>query len=550
MRTRILRFFLISTAASLLSGCSPPTDDKISKRLDEIVRFRVENNEFTGSVLVAKDHQILLNKGYGLANREWNIPNTPTTKYRIGSVTKQFTAAAILLLEEQGKLKVEDLVKTHWPEAPPAWEKITIFHLLTHTSGIPSVTNLPDFKTWRLLDSTAEKTTGYVRDNPLEFPPGSEFHYSNSGYILLGYLIERISGQSYAEFLNQKVFTPLNMKDSGVDSDTAIIERRASGYTPGDDGPENASYTNMTFPHGAGALYSTTEDLLRWNQGLFGGKLLSPESLKKITTPFKNDYAFGLGIVKDKDKDRTLIAHSGGIEGFNTNLSYYPDEKLTIAVLANLNGDAPDQLTQQLSTVLHGETIVLPSERVEIRVSEDSLRKFAGLYELSPDTNAIITVSGGKLFTQLGSEEPEELLAESATRFFSRSIDGQIEFEQDAQGVVTGLILHLDGGKHPAKRLPERVEVKLPPEVLNRYAGTYRFETGLEVVMTVEDGRLRAKPQDQQPKDTLYAEAEDHFFSKSFNAQVEFTKNKAGQTTGLIFHKGGEHTRAPRLANR
>ena len=548
MRTLIFRLLLLSTAASLLSGCSPPNDDRITKRIDEIVRFRVENKDFTGSVLVAKGDQILLNKGYGLANREWNIPNTPTTKYRIGSVTKQFTAAAILLLEEEGKLKVEDLVKTHWSEAPPAWDKVTIFHLLSHTSGIPSVTSLPDFKTWRLLDSSAEKTTEYVRDKPLEFPPGSEFHYSNSGYILLGYLIERISGQSYAEFLDQKVFTPLNMKDSGVDSDTAIIERRASGYTPGDDGPENASYTNMTFPHAAGALYSTTEDLLRWNQGLFGGKLLSPESLKKMTTPFKDDYAFGIGVVKEKG--RTLMAHSGGIEGFNTNLSYFPDEKLTIAVLANLNGDAPDELTEQLSAVLHGETVVLPTERVEIKVSEDSLRKFAGLYELSPDTNAIVTVSSGKLFTQLGSEEPEELHAESPTRFFSRSIDGQIEFEQDAQGVVTGLILHLDGGKHPAKRLQERVEVKLPPEVLNRYAGTYRFENGLEVVMTVEDGRLMAKPQDQQPKDTLYAQAEDHFFSKSFNAQVEFTKNKDGQTTGLIFHKGEEHMRAPRVANR
>jgi CubicO group peptidase (beta-lactamase class C family) len=546
MRNGILRLLLIS--ASLLAACNRSKDDDISKRIDEIVRFRVDNKEFTGSVLVARGDQIIINKGYGLANREWSIPNAPTTKYRIGSVTKQFTAAAILLLEEQGKLKVEDPVKTHWPEAPPAWDKVTIFHLLTHTSGIPSVTSLPDFETWRLLDSTAEKTTAYVRDKPLEFPPGSQFHYSNSGYILLGFLIERISGQSYGDFLREKIFTPLNMKDSGVDSNIAIIERRAAGYSPGKDGPENTSYTNMTFPHGAGALYSTTEDLLRWNQGLFGGKLLSPESLKKMTTPFKDDYGFGLGIVKDKD--RNSISHSGGIQGFNTNLTYYPDEKLTIAVLANLNGDTPDQLARQLSAVLHGDTIVLPSERVEIKVSEDSLKKFAGLYELSPDTNAIISVSNGKLSTQLGSEDPEELLAESPTRFFSRSIDGQIEFEQDAQGAVTGLTLQLDGEKHPAKRLQERVEVKLPAEVLNRYAGTYRFETGLEVVMTVEDGRLMAKPQDQQPKDTLYAEAEDHFFSRSFNAQVEFLKNKDGQTTGLIFHKGGEHTRAPRLANR
>jgi CubicO group peptidase (beta-lactamase class C family) len=415
----------------MLAACQRPQEDKIAARLDQIVRFRVEQKEFTGSVLVAKGDQIVLSKAYGLANREWNIANTPTTKFRIGSVTKQFTAAAILLLEEQGKLKLDDFVKTHWPDAPAAWDKVTIFHLLTHTSGIHSVTDIPEYKTWQLSETTPEKVIRHVRDLPLDFPPGSKFDYSNSGYILLGYLVERISGQPYAEFLREKIFIPLGMKDSGVDSNTEIIERRASGYSPGPhDAILNADYVNMTFPHGAGAVYSTSEDLWRWNRGVFGGKLLSSASLQKMTTPFKDGYAFGVGVVTENG--RKVISHSGGIQGFNTNLTYFPDEQITIAVLANLNGEAPDQLTKQLTAVIHGEAVVLPSEKKEIQVTEESLKKFAGVYEVNPDFNVIITVSDGKLFAQLGGDDPSEMHAESPTRFFVRESDGQIEFQPDS----------------------------------------------------------------------------------------------------------------------
>lgn len=179
--------------------------------------------------------------------------------------------------------------------------------------------------------------------------------YSNSGYILLGYVIERVTGGSYERFVQDNIFTPLGMKDSGYDSNTAIIDRRAAGYSPSPNGPVNAGYIHMSIPHAAGALYSTVEDLLRWEQGLFGGKVISAASLQKMTTPFKNEYA--LGLVVHMDGGKKIIQHGGGIEGFNTFLAYHPDDKLTVIVLANLNGQAPNAIAAKLATVAHGGTV-------------------------------------------------------------------------------------------------------------------------------------------------------------------------------------------------
>jgi CubicO group peptidase (beta-lactamase class C family) len=322
-------------------------------RMEQVVQSFTHGQQFMGSVLVGRDHRVLLSKGYGFANLEWNIPNTPQTKFRLGSVTKQFTAACILLLEERGKLKTSDPVSTYMPDAPAAWSKVTLFHLLTHTSGIPSFTGFADYSSLEPFPTTPEKLVARFRDKPLEFQPGEKWNYSNSGYVLLGWLIEKISGEPYARFVQENIFTPLGMKDSGYDSNSAIIPRRASGYKRGKDGPEHAGYIDMSIPLSAGALYSTAEDLWRWEEALFGGKLLSEASLRKMTTPFLNNYAFGL-FVTDTQGHRAIL-HGGGIEGFNTSVSYYPDEKLSVIVLANLNGRAADELGVKLAAIAHGE---------------------------------------------------------------------------------------------------------------------------------------------------------------------------------------------------
>lgn len=320
--------------------------------LEAIVQPYVSAKTFMGTVLVARGNDILINKGYGMANLEWDIPNAPSTKFRLGSLTKQFTSASILLLEERGKLKIDDPVKKYMPDAPAAWDKITIFHLLNHTSGIPSFTNFPDYRKFEPFEITPEKEVALFRDKPLEFAPGTKWNYNNSGYVLLGYLIEKISGQSYVSFLKENIFTPLGMKDSGFDSNSEIIPHRASGYTPQNNALVNAGFIHMSIPFSAGSLYSTTGDLLRWEQALFGGKVLSAASLEKMTKPFLQDYAFGLA-VSNKDGHK-VIEHGGGIEGFNTHLAYYPEDKVTIVVLGNLNGRAPDEIAAKLGALTHG----------------------------------------------------------------------------------------------------------------------------------------------------------------------------------------------------
>src|SRR5580765_8282978 len=381
----MFKVFFGACALLLLSSAAQAQD---AARLDEVVQSYVQNKTFMGSVLVARDAKVILNKGYASANLEWNVPNTPTTKFRLGSITKQFTAASILLLEERGKLKLEDPIKMYVPDAPSAWDRITIFNLLTHTSGIPNFTSLAEYKTLQLSDSPPAKTIATVRDRPLDFFPGEKMSYSNSGYVLLGYVIEKITGASYEQFVRDNIFTPLGMKDSGYDSNSAIIERRAAGYSPLPRDPINAGYVHMSIPHAAGALYSTTEDLLRWEQGLFGGKVVSATSLAKMTTPFKSDYAFG--VMVQTVSGRKVVQHGGGIEGFNTFLAYYLDDKLTVAVLANLNGEAPNQIATKRAALAHGGVVQTTSERKEIPLPVATLSKYVGTYELGPSANMMI----------------------------------------------------------------------------------------------------------------------------------------------------------------
>jgi CubicO group peptidase (beta-lactamase class C family) len=421
-----------------------------AQRMDDVVQSYVRNRTFMGTVLVARDSDVILSKGYGSANLEWDIPNTPATKFRLGSLTKQFTAASILLLEERGKLKLDDPIKKYLPDAPAAWDAITIFNLLTHTSGIPNFTNLPEYKKLKLEETPVANTIAIVRDKPLDFAPGARMSYSNSGYLVLGYVIERITGAGYGKFVTDNIFTALGMKDSGYDSNTAIILHRAAGYVPSPAGPANAAFIHMSIPHAAGGLYSTTADLLRWEEGLFGGKLISAASLTKMTTPFKNDYAFGLTV--QTVAGRKVIEHAGGIEGFNTFLAYYPETKVTVAILANLNGQAPNQIAAQLADLAQGGTVQLPSERKEIALPIATLSKYVGTYDLAPGVNMMMRLVGDHLTTQLTGQQQFPVFAESETKFFLKVIDAQIEFFTDASGVVTHAVLYQNGRERKVPR--------------------------------------------------------------------------------------------------
>ncbi|NIJ19936.1 CubicO group peptidase (beta-lactamase class C family) [Sphingomonas naasensis] len=440
--------FAISLLA--LTVCAAPALAQDANRMQQVIALDADKGEFMGAVLVARDGQLLLDRGYGSANLEWKIPNDGDTKFRLGSVSKQFTAAAILLLQERGKLSLDAPLKTYLADAPAAWEKVTVRHLLSHTGGIPNFTGFPDYEKTKGLPATLDSLIARFRDKPLDFQPGEKFAYSNSGYILLTAIVEKASVQPYAAFVADNIFKPLGMGDSGYDSHAAVLSHRASGYTPSPHGVVNTDYIDMTIPQGAGALYSTTHDLLKWNRGLFGGKLLKPDSLKAMTTPVKDNYALGL-FVANAD-GATVINHGGGIEGFNTWLGYDPDRKLTVVVLGNLNGGAPNRIGKSLMTLARGGPVVLPGERQAVAVPPEKLREYEGVYELAPTFAITMRVEGDKLMTQATGQDAFELFAEKPDRFFLKVVDAQVDFTRDAAGKVTGLVLHQNGHDAPAKR--------------------------------------------------------------------------------------------------
>src|SRR5436190_7940533 len=518
-------------------------------RMDEIVQSYVRDKTYMGTVLVARGGDVMLSKGYGSANLEWDVPNTPATKFRLGSITKQFTAASILLLEERGKLKLEDPVKKYIPDAPAAWDTITIFHLLTHTSGIPNFTSLPEYKSLQLAESPVARTIATVRDKPLDFVPGEKMSYSNSGYLVLGYVIERITGTSYGSFVTDNIFKPLGMKDSGYDSNTAIIPRRAAGYMPSPAGPVNAGFVHMSIPHAAGALYSTTEDLLRWEQGLFGGHLISPASLAKMTTPFKSDYA--LGVMVQTASGRKAVQHGGGIDGFNTYLAYYPETKLTVAVLANINGEAPSQIAAKLADVAFGRAVQTTSERKEIPLPVATLSKYVGTYELAAGVNMMIRLAGDHLTTQLTGQQQIPIFAESETKFFLKVVDAQVEFFTDPGGAVTHAVMYQNGRERKVLRTsatvaePQHKEVTLPVATLARYVGTYQMPANAELSVTLDGNQLKAQLTGQ-PAIPIFAESETLFFYKVVEATLEFQKDANGAVTAVRLRQGPINSVAPR----
>lgn len=446
---------VLLTSLSLFAACALAQEAApITSKLDEYLSAAAKQG-FTGSALVARDGKVIFSKGYGMANAEWDIPNTPQTKFRLGSITKQFTAAAILLLQERGKLSVQDPVCKYIAECPKAWEPITIHHLLVHTSGIPSYTDVKSPEEFRKLSLTSVTPTGFVdsfKSKPLEFPVGEKMKYNNSGYFMLGYISEKISGQSYEVFLQENIFTPLKMANTGYDTHDRILKNRATGYSRRKDIRINSDYLDMTVPYAAGSLYSTVEDLFAWNEALFSDKLLSAKSREAMMTVDKNNYAYGLGV--NQQHNRKLVSHGGGINGFNTTLARFPEEKVTIVVLRNADHGVPNpgKISQDLAAIVFGEKYEMPRERVAIKIDPKILDAYVGQYELRPDFIITMTREGDSLMTQATGQPKFELFPESETKFFLKAVDAQVTFVKDDKGAVTHLILHR-GEDQKAKKI-------------------------------------------------------------------------------------------------
>lgn len=348
LSTRLSTFLALLLIAATLTG-----QDDIAAKLKLNLDAAVKEHTFSGAVIVTKQRKTLLCQGFGLANRELEVPNTPHTKFRLGSITKQFTAMAVSILQEQGKLKVDDLISKHLDQTPPSWEKVSIRHLLNHTSGIPSYTGFPQMMSRTVRQTaTIDEVIATFRDKDLEFQPGERFTYSNSAYVLLGKIIERAAGQDYEAFLREAVFRPLEMDDTGYDHNGTILPGRAAGYVKTPEGLANAPFIDMTWPHAAGALYSTVNDMARWDEALCEGKLITAESYQAMFTSGKGDYGFGW-FIRDREGHKE-IGHGGGIHGFSTSILRYPDDKVCVVVLSNVIPARVDRISRDLAGIALG----------------------------------------------------------------------------------------------------------------------------------------------------------------------------------------------------
>ena len=365
MKSNLKRLLIVLCMAFIITGITVQAieTDKAAA-IDKIMTVYHDYGLFNGTVLVAENGKILFKKGYGLANMEWEIPNTPDTKFRLASVTKQFTAMVVLQLVEQGKIKLDAPLITYLPDyRADIGKQVTIHHLLTHTSGIPSYTSRPDF--FKDIARDPYEPLPFIRkfcSDDLEFKPGSQFKYNNSGYFILGAIIEQVTGKSYAEAVQEQIFEPLGMDGSGYDLNATIIPKRAAAYEKRGNGYVNAHYLDMRLPFAAGALYSTVEDLYKWDRALYTDELLSPELKKTMFTPHIKNYGYGWAIRSRKIGDREvhITGHGGGINGFGTLITRYVDDQHLVVLLNNTGSTKLGPMTGQIANVLYGQPVTLP----------------------------------------------------------------------------------------------------------------------------------------------------------------------------------------------
>lgn len=428
---------------------------EVAEKVDAYLQAQATVNGFSGTVLVSRGGSPVLSKGYGWANAEWKIPNTRTTKFRLGSITKQFTAAVVLRLQEQKRLSVQDPICTYVSPCPDAWKAVTVHHLLSHTSGIPSYTGLPDYTKTMMVPKTIDQIVAVFRDLPLEFAPGEKFKYNNSGYFLLGVIIEKVVGKKYEDALRDEILTPLGMHDTGYDWSEPLLPQRAAGYTWRGDGWVNAKPLDMQQPYAAGSMYSTVTDLLIWDQALHTDRVL-PESARTIMfTPIKDNYAYGWAVQPPEraTSGKLQVGHGGGINGFSTMITRVPSDNVAAIVLGNVDNINAGNIARDVMAITYSLPYQTPRVRTTVTVTPGVLAQYVGRYQIGPDFILTVTLEDGKLMTQATGQSKLEVFAESETKFFLKVVDAQLTFGRDAAGKVSHVTLHQNGKDQKAAKI-------------------------------------------------------------------------------------------------
>lgn len=415
------------------------------EKLYQLMEAYFNINKLNGSVLVTQNGKILLNRGYGLRNISDRLPNDTNTVFQVGSLTKQCTATLILKLEEMKRLNVTDKLSRFFPDYPNG-NSITIENLLNHTSGIFNYTDDRVFmQTAAMKPVTQEIMLASFKDKPLKFSPGSNWEYSNSNYILLGYIIEKITNKPYEKVVQEMIFNPLKMTSSGFSFRELKNNNKAIGYTiySKDAGTESLEF-DPTVSYAAGAMYTTTSDLYKWQKGMSLHKIISGASFDRATTPNKNNYGYGNYILNINGKK--LLAHGGLTFGYSSYLGRIDQDDISIIILNNIMNTSINDIAKDVMNILYDKPYKLPAPIKEVTLSLEKLNSYIGSYQIAPQVSVVITVEEGKLFGQATGQDKILLTAQKEDCFFIRGADVRLEFTKDSSGIITGLIL-IDGGK-------------------------------------------------------------------------------------------------------
>lgn len=478
------------------------------------------------AILVARDNDILYRKGFGYADIQGNVRVTPETKFRIGSVTKQFTAAAILKLQEQNLLSVNDKLSKYIPGFPQG-DSVTIHQLLTHTSGIHSYTNKGEFISRVTKPILPDSLIAWFQNDPYDFKPGEQLQYNNSGYFLLGYIIGKVSGKPYGDYLKETFFEPLEMKNTGLHQTGISLTQEAKGYSRGTNGYEPATNWDMSWAGAAGALYSTLDDLLKWNLALHSGKVLTQKSFDAALTPVTLStgkapsmrYGYGLGLNSYRKVD--IVGHSGGLHGFITQLSYYPKEKLTVVMFSNTSDPAVNFDPNKVAEAFLWERMEKQQTFQETDVKPGNLTEYTGNFQIPNVGVLVITNDEDKLYAKLGGQGKYQVFPSAKDEFFWKIVEARLKFNRSEKGEINEAVIFQNGQELKGHRLAEEKIVSIDPAILDRYAGKFKMNDGEIVVISRNENRLFAKPE-KQPLLELHPLSDTQFLVKEIHAKITF----------------------------
>jgi len=512
----------------------------LEAEVDKVAAEYFKTNEPGGVISIFKNGNEIYKKAFGLANLESTIPMNSDMVFEIGSITKQFTAVAILQLVEQGKLHLNDPIFQYLPDYPVHGKQITIHQLLTHTSGIPNYTNMPQWaNVWR-NDLSPEETLNLFKNQPLDFKPGSQFNYTNSGYVVLGLLIEKVAGMPYAKYIEQFLFKPAGMSHTQFGSRNAIISNRVQGYQKGET-YVNAEYLSFSQPYAAGALMSTASDLQLWNKAIRKGKLISKESLALAITNYKDgmdkNINYGYGWQTNSLYGSPTWEHGGGIFGFVSYVQYFPLEDLNIVVLTNCDSYNPEAISTKVATLLlNKKNIAYPA----IYVEPQTTSRYVGDYIFDDFVTRSITLEEGVLYSQIPGGTKIKLIPIAENEFaYQDIIDARIRFDRKEKGYEATLTNRIFTKKGMIKTAtePKRKEITVSPLVLDTYLGSYSIAPNLNFEVLLENNQLYIHFPGQ-PKVALFATSTHHFFAKLVEATFEFKNNDKEPITVTIRQNG------------